>query len=744
MKKTLLTLSLFGATMMLQAQIIFNVLNPEPLQGNYEMTHASDWALTPDLANPANAVTGELAFASDGSAADSLGCLALTNGADIAGKIAVIYRGTCQFGTKALNANVAGAIAVVIINNAPGSPVGMGSGDVGDQVTVPVVMISSEAGALLRAEIEAGNLEAFIGNKLGLFDYDLGFFAEDIYLPNGNSIPSLVAQNGTEYNYTPAAWLHNYGSENTAAAKFTATVTFNGTEVYSQSVTGISMNSGENLYVSTPAFSPASWTPGLYVITLSASYDPDLATQNYVSVLELSSSTVGSGYSSGTNVSTTTNGSGTGLTLDIVAVPMNTVAGFDLSSLTAGNDYVDSTNVSTGTNNNGTGLTVNITTNNGGVNNVTVNQAGSGYAVGDLITIFAGDSTASILVDAVNAGGEVNSYTINNVGSGYAIGDSIFVDGGDGLAIMTVTVVLNEAEEFEGDNTYSINLMISDNQIFTRSSVNADGTLLGGPGFRTADGTAFSACVAYTHPNASRMALSGMHFGATGAAGVSIANEVLGLTVWRMNTIFTDINDPAYSVDVTLVANADFDIPDNAENGDIFFTPVRTGDDDFLILEDNARYVFCVGTDNPDIFILFDGGGLDNRRQYEGLNGNAQPDYYIYTDGIGRFTDFYGLPAIGVEFFDKNLVSTGEENIVDVTPYPNPTTEFLNIPLNNMSGSAQLNIFDANGRLISTENVSVDNNTLTVDVQNMATGIYTFTMAFENGKTTTFKVMINK
>ena len=581
MKKTLLTLSVFGATMMLQAQIIFNVLAPAQFEGNYEMTHASDWALTPDLADPANAVTGELAFASDGSAADSLCCLALTNGADIAGKIAVIYRGSCQFGTKALNANLAGAIAVVIINNAPGSPVGMAEGDDGGQVTIPVVMISQETGALLRTAIENGEVEAFIGNKLGLFDYDLGFFSEDIYLPNGNSIPSLVAQNGSEYSYTPAAWLHNYGQETTTAAKFTATITFNGNPVYTQSVTGITLNSGENIYVSTPAFAPASWTPGLYEITLTASYDEDLA-------------------------------------------------------------------------------------------------------------------------------------------------------------------AVEEVEEYEGDNSYSINLIISENQIFTRSSVNPDGTLLAGPGYRTSDGTAFSACVAYTHPNASRMALSGMHFGVTGAVDVPIANELLGLTVWRMNTPFTDINDPNYSVEVSLVANADFDVPADAESGDLFFSPVRTGDDDFLILEDNARYVFCVGTDNEDIFILFDGGGLDNRRQYEGVNGNAQPDYYIYTDGLGRFTDFYGLPAIGVEFFDKNLVSTGEENIVDVTPYPNPTTEFLNIPLNNMNGAAQLNIFDANGRLISTDNVNVQNNTLTVDVKNMATGIYTFTMAFENGKTSTFKVMINK
>ncbi len=580
MKKTLLTLSVFGAAMMLQAQIIFNVLAPAQYTGNYEMTHASDWALTPDLMNPANAVTGELVFVSDGTSADSLGCFALTNAADVTGKIAVVYRGECEFGAKALNANIAGAIAVVVINNVMGSPIPMGSGAVGDQVTIPVVMISMDAGALLRDDIIAGNVEAFIGNKLGLFDYDLGFFAEDIYLPNGNSIPSLVAANGTEFSYTPAAWLHNYGSEGTSAAKFTATITLDGNTVYTANVTNISLNSGDEIYVSTPAFAPASWTPGLYVITLEASYDEDL--------------------------------------------------------------------------------------------------------------------------------------------------------------------VVDEVEEYDGDNTYTINFMISENQIFTRSSIYPDGTMNAGPGYRAVDIDEFSACVNFTHPNASRLALSGLHFGVTASAGNTIEDELIGLTVWRMNSTFTDINDPNYGVDVTLVANGEFNIPNGAENGDLFFAPVRTVDEDFLILEDNQRYVFCVGTDNSNIFILFDGGGLDNRRQYEGLNGNAQPDYYIFTTGIGRFTDFYGLPAIGVEFFDANWVSTPENNIVDVTPYPNPTTEFLNIPLNGMTGTAQLNIFDANGRLISTENVNVANNTLTVDVQNMATGIYTFTMAFENGKSSTFKVMINK
>lgn len=581
MKKTLLTFSALVFTLALNAQIIFNVLGPQQFEGNYEMTHASDWALTPDLADPLNAVTGFLAFGSDGTAADSLGCLQLTNAADVAGKIAVIYRGDCEFGVKALNGNLAGAIAVVIINNVPGSPVGMAAGSVGDQVTVPVVMISQEAGALLRDDIIAGNVEVFIGNKLGLFEYDLGFFAEDVYLPNGTSIPSLVAQNGTEFSYTPAVWINNYGQEPTDAARLDVTITHNNAVVYSHHVTGISLTSGQNIYVSTPTFAPANFTPGLYEVEMTVSYDADL--------------------------------------------------------------------------------------------------------------------------------------------------------------------VVDEEEDYDGDNSYSVNLFVSSDNMFTRASVNPDGTIIGGgPGYRTNDGSAFSACVAYTHPQASRMALDGMYFGATASTGNVIAGELLGITVWKMNTSFTDINDPNYAVDVSLVANADFDVPADAENGDIFFSPVLNGDGEYLVLEDNSRYVFCVGTDNPEVFILFDGGGLDNRRQYEGTNGNAQPDYYIYTTGLGRFTDFYGLPAIGVKFFDSAEVSTEENNLVEVTPFPNPTTEFLNIPLNNLNGNAQLNVFDASGRLMASEKVNVANSLLKFDVKNFTSGIYTFSMAFENGKSSTFKVMVNK
>ncbi len=50
------------------------------------------------------------------------GCCALTNAGAMAGRICVVNRGTCTFKTKTLNCQNAGAIGVVVVDNAPGSP----------------------------------------------------------------------------------------------------------------------------------------------------------------------------------------------------------------------------------------------------------------------------------------------------------------------------------------------------------------------------------------------------------------------------------------------------------------------------------------------------------------------------------------------------------------------------------------------------------------------------------------------
>lgn len=96
------------------------------------------------------------------------GCAALTNAADVAGKIAVIDRGSCEFGTKAFNAQNAGAIGVIIANNdtaAADEIMGMSAGADGGNVTIPTVSVSYNSGQAIHAEIEAGRDAAVLGGS---------------------------------------------------------------------------------------------------------------------------------------------------------------------------------------------------------------------------------------------------------------------------------------------------------------------------------------------------------------------------------------------------------------------------------------------------------------------------------------------------------------------------------------------------------------------------------------------------
>jgi hypothetical protein len=71
------------------------------------------------------------------------GCSALTNAADVAGKIVLMKRGTCGFAVKVKNAQNAGASAVVIGNNAAGV-ISMGGTDA--TITIPSIMLTNTVG----------------------------------------------------------------------------------------------------------------------------------------------------------------------------------------------------------------------------------------------------------------------------------------------------------------------------------------------------------------------------------------------------------------------------------------------------------------------------------------------------------------------------------------------------------------------------------------------------------------------
>jgi hypothetical protein len=101
-----------------------------------------------------------------------LACEPLTNPSEIAGRIAFISRGECQFGLKALHAEQAGAIGFVVYQPDPTNlPAGvfhlinMTGGDFGHLVTIPGLFISYYRAQQVLGELVFGNVHVTLGEK---------------------------------------------------------------------------------------------------------------------------------------------------------------------------------------------------------------------------------------------------------------------------------------------------------------------------------------------------------------------------------------------------------------------------------------------------------------------------------------------------------------------------------------------------------------------------------------------------
>ena len=80
--------------------------------------------------------------------ASTSGCEPADFPASVAGKIALVQRGTCTFGTKVANAEAAGAVGAVVMNQGNGDPVAnadryvLFAGTLGGPVGIPAVSVS--------------------------------------------------------------------------------------------------------------------------------------------------------------------------------------------------------------------------------------------------------------------------------------------------------------------------------------------------------------------------------------------------------------------------------------------------------------------------------------------------------------------------------------------------------------------------------------------------------------------------
>ncbi len=113
-----------------------------------------------------NGITSDLVLYNDGSSDPSLACAPATNAAAIAGKICIVRRGDCLFVQKVKNAQNAGALAVIVVNNVEGNIV-MGGGDA--TITIPAISVTQEIGEAIIAQMALGTVNATLQDPLEVF-----------------------------------------------------------------------------------------------------------------------------------------------------------------------------------------------------------------------------------------------------------------------------------------------------------------------------------------------------------------------------------------------------------------------------------------------------------------------------------------------------------------------------------------------------------------------------------------------
>jgi len=137
--------------------LLLTIVSPDSIAGGYNAVQAG---FGPSI--PTNGTGNKnIVLVDDGTGTTNDACEAIST--DLTGKIALAQRGSCNFTVKVLNAQSAGALAVVIYQNTDDAPFTMGGSE--DLINIPSVMISKTDGETLVAETESitGNIQISAG-----------------------------------------------------------------------------------------------------------------------------------------------------------------------------------------------------------------------------------------------------------------------------------------------------------------------------------------------------------------------------------------------------------------------------------------------------------------------------------------------------------------------------------------------------------------------------------------------------
>jgi Zn-dependent metalloprotease len=242
---------------------VLQINAPAAIVGNYPAAASS---FGPSLITPTNWVTNTVVLVNDGVGRDgsitppvngtdattSDGCTPYVNAAAVAGKIALIDRGTCSFQIKANNANAAGAAGFIVANHQAG-----GNGLInmaGTGGTAPGVFTGHSTGLTIRSQL-TNTVNATLKSTAGLADDSyrwlsgeddpaFGESIRDMWSPNCYNDPARVTDAYYQCDASDGGGVHtNSGVPNHTFALLVDGGSFNG-----YTVTGIGLTKAAHLY----------------------------------------------------------------------------------------------------------------------------------------------------------------------------------------------------------------------------------------------------------------------------------------------------------------------------------------------------------------------------------------------------------------------------------------------------------------------------------------------------------------
>jgi minor extracellular serine protease Vpr len=160
------------------------------------------------------------------------GCTAITT--NLTGKIALIDRGVCTFTTKVRNAQNAGAVGVLVVNNVAGDPTAMGADGTTPAPTIPAAMLGKNEGNAIKPSgtatvngttpqefltANADIIAGFSSRGPAAFTYSI---KPDATAPGVNILSSVFDQGFAFFQGTSMATPHLAGSSAVLLQRFRA------------------------------------------------------------------------------------------------------------------------------------------------------------------------------------------------------------------------------------------------------------------------------------------------------------------------------------------------------------------------------------------------------------------------------------------------------------------------------------------------------------------------------------------